>query len=377
MQKEFIGVGFVTKIKEIIKERKPEKILLVTGKQSYINSGAKEKIENQLENIDRYYFSDFEINPKLEDIKTGVNLLKKNRCDLIIAVGGGSVIDVAKSINILAKHKENDLLGYIKGESEIEKKGLPLIAIPTTAGTGSEATHFSVVYVDKIKYSLAHKYMLPDYAIIDAALSYNLPKNIAASSGMDALSQAVESYWAVNSTEDSRDYAAQAIRTILKVLELAVSGDNQAKEEMSTAAHSAGKAINISKTTAPHALSYPITSEYGVPHGHAVALTLGYFFDINSNIIDYSIVDGRGYKHISEIMKNIFSMFECGSAEETRDKWFQLMFDLGLETNLNKLGIKIKSDIHKIVDKVNIERLSNNPVRIEKKDLILLLERGI
>ena len=377
MQKEFIGVGFVTKIKEIIKERKPEKILLVTGKQSYINSGAKEKIENQLENIDRYYFSDFEINPKLEDIKTGVNLLKKNRCDLIIAVGGGSVIDVAKSINILAKHKENDLLGYIKGESEIEKKGLPLIAIPTTAGTGSEATHFSVVYVDKIKYSLAHKYMLPDYAIIDAALSYNLPKNIAASSGMDALSQAVESYWAVNSTEDSRDYAAQAIRTILKVLELAVSGDNQAKEEMSTAAHSAGKAINISKTTAPHALSYPITSEYGVPHGHAVALTLGYFFEINSNIIDYSIVDGRGSKHISEIMKNIFSMFECGSAEETRDKWFQLMFDLGLETNLNKLGIKIKSDIHKIVDKVNIERLSNNPVRIEKKDLILLLERGI
>ena len=377
MQKEFIGVGFVTKIKEIIKERKPEKILLVTGKQSYINSGAKEKIENQLENIDRYYFSDFEINPKLEDIKTGVNLLKKNRCDLIIAVGGGSVIDVAKSINILAKHKENDLLGYIKGESEIEKKGLPLIAIPTTAGTGSEATHFSVVYVDKIKYSLAHKYMLPDYAIIDAALSYNLPKNIAASSGMDALSQAVESYWAVNSTEDSRGYAAQAISTILKVLELAVSGDNQAKEDMSKAAHLAGKAINISKTTAPHALSYPITTEYGVPHGHAVALTLGYFFDINSNIIDYSIVDGRGYKHISEIMKNIFSMFECGSAEETRDKWFQLMFDLGLETNLNKLGIKIKSDIHKIVDKVNIERLSNNPVRIEKKDLILLLERGI
>ena len=377
MQKEFIGVGFVTNIKEIIKERKPKKILLVTGKQSYINSCAKEKIENQLESIERDYFSNFEINPKIEDIKTGVNLIQKNRYDLIIAVGGGSVIDVAKAINILAKQKENDLLGYIKGTSVINKKGLPLVAIPTTAGTGSEATHFSVVYVDKIKYSLAHKYMLPDYAIIDAALSYNLPKNIAASSGMDALSQAVESYWAVNSTEDSRDYAAQAIRTILKVLELAVSGDNQAKEEMSTAAHSAGKAINISKTTAPHALSYPITSEYGVPHGHAVALTLGYFFEINSNIIDYSLVDGRGSKHISEIMKNIFSMFECGSAEETRDKWFQLMFDLGLETNLNKLGIKIKSDIHKIVDKVNIERLSNNPVRIEKKDLILLLERGI
>ena len=112
-----------------------------------------------------------------------------------------------------------------------------MVAIPTTAGTGSEATHFSVIYIDNVKYSLAHDFMLPDYAIVDAKLSFNLPCHIAATSGIDALSQAIESYWSVKSTEKSKSIASKAIILILRVLKDAVRGDKQAKIIMSRAAH--------------------------------------------------------------------------------------------------------------------------------------------
>jgi len=207
-QKELIGVGCIKSIKEIIKETRAKKILLVTGKQSYIDCNAKSQIDKILNNIYTEQFNQFEVNPKLDSVYTGIALLKNTKFDIIIAVGGGSVIDMAKTINILAVQKDGDLVKYIDDNTLIIEKGLPLVAIPTTAGTGSEATHFSVVYIDNVKYSLAHRFMLPNYAIIDAELSFNLPSHIAAASGMDALSQAVESYWAVKSTEESKKYAS-------------------------------------------------------------------------------------------------------------------------------------------------------------------------
>ena len=112
---------------------------------------------------------------------------------MIIAIGGGSVIDMGKLINILDAQSNKNVSQLIKNSALVQSKGLPLIAIPTTFGTGSEATHFAVVYINKVKYSLAHSYILPDYAIVEPALSYKLPSKIAATSAMDALSQAVES----------------------------------------------------------------------------------------------------------------------------------------------------------------------------------------
>ena len=280
-QKEFIGLGAIDKAKEIIKEIGAKKVLLVTGKKSYGNSGAKGKLEKILSDVYVEQFDQFEVNPKLEDVCTGVDILNNTKFDLIIAVGGGSVLDMAKLINILAVQIEDDLLLYINDSKLISKRGLPLVAIPTTSGTGSEATHFSVVYVDSVKYSLAHDLMLPNYSIVDAELSFNLSPHIAAATGMDALSQAVESYWAVKSTEESKKYAEEAIKLILPVIEDAVSGNNRSKEIMSKAAHLSGKAINISTTTAPHAISYPITTHFGLQHGHSVALMLGNFFVIN------------------------------------------------------------------------------------------------
>ena len=368
-QKEFIGVGCINNIKEIIKETRAKKILLVTGKQSYIRCNAKSQIDEILNNIYTEQFNQFEVNPKLDDVYTGVRLLKNTKFNLIIAVGGGSVIDMAKLINILRAQKDNDLVKYINDNVLITEKGLPLVAIPTTAGTGSEATHFSVVYVDNVKHSLAHHFMLPDYAIVDAELSYNLPSHIAAASGMDALSQAVESYWSVKSTEKSKKIASKAIALILGYLEEAVAKDKNARVKMSKAANLSGKAINITTTTAPHAISYPITTYFGLQHGHAVSLVLGCFFEINYNFKDVDIIDPRGREYIRKTMKEVYSMFGVKSALGCKNKWNQLMDGVGLDRNIHSVGILTKGDFDKIINNINLERLSNNPVKISTSKL--------
>ena len=368
-QKEFIGVGCINNIKEIIKETRAKKILLVTGKQSYICCNAKSQINEILNDAYTEQFNQFEVNPKLDDVYTGVRLLKNTKFNLIIAVGGGSVIDMAKLVNILGAQKDNDLIKYITDNVLITEKGLPLVAIPTTAGTGSEATHFAVVYVDNVKHSLSHRFMLPDYAIVDAELSYSLPSHITAASGMDALSQAVESYWAVKSTQESKKFASEAIVLILGVLQSAVLGDKKSRIIMSKAAYLAGKAINITTTTAPHAISYPISTYYGLQHGHAVALTLGHFFEINYNFKDINVTDPRGINYLKNIMKELYDMFGTKSALECKNKWYGIMEAIGLEDNAKNIGISTEYEIDEIIDNINLQRLSNNPVRVSKNTL--------
>ena len=366
-QKEFINVGAINKLEEIIKEHHATNVLLVTGKQSYISSGAKGKLDKILVNINVEQFNQFDINPKIDDVYTGVKLLTNTKFNLIIAIGGGSVVDMAKLINILSAQKNDDLLSYINDSALIAIKGIPLVAIPTTSGTGSESTHFAVVYVDKIKYSLAHHFMMPDYVIIDPELSYNLPQHIAAASGMDALSQAVESYWAIKSTDESKKYASKAIKLIINAIQDAVNGDKKARVAMSKAAHLAGKAINITTTTAPHAISYPITTYFGLQHGHAVALTLGYFFVINYDLQKANITDARGKEYLKSIMEELFVMFDVNSAEKCRDKWYKLMHSIGLETNMDNIGISTEIEIDKIINSINIRRLNNNPVQVSEQ----------
>ena len=372
-QKEFIGAGSIKNVKKILEENSAKKVLLVTGKKSFITSGAQNKLDEILKGIHTEQFDQFEVNPKLESVYAGIEILNNTKFDLVIAVGGGSAIDMAKLINILAVQKNTILLDYINDSKLIEGCGLPLVAIPTTSGTGSEATHFSVVYVDKIKHSLAYHFMLPNYAVVDTELSYNLPAHIAAAGAMDALSQAVESYWAVKSTEKSKKYAAEAIKLILSVIEDAVSGNKRAREVMSKAAHLAGKAINITTTTAPHAISYPITTYYGLQHGHAVALTLGYFFEINYSFNDDDIVDRRGVDYLKNIMEDLYIMFQVKTANECKNKWFSLMSTIGLDIEIKDIVMSAE-EINRIVRSVNMKRLANNPVRICEEQIRKIFE---
>src|SRR3712207_9423070 len=127
-----------------------------------------------------------------------------------MGVGGGTALDIAKSVRLLAA-QGSDPRRCVTGAEPITARGVPLIAVPTTAGSGSEATQFAVVYIDGVKHSLDHPWVRPDYSVVDPALSLGLPAAIAASTGMDALAHAIESYWSVRSTDESRRYAADAI----------------------------------------------------------------------------------------------------------------------------------------------------------------------
>ena len=273
MAKEYIGLGTIKSLVEIFDTVAPNYVLLVTGKDSYASSGASSLVEPYLSGFKCTRFYDFYANPALEDIEKGIQIFRKVSPDIVVAVGGGSVMDMAKAINILSQN-EGNAREYIEGK-EIVQKGKPLVAIPTTAGSGSEATHFAVAYINGRKYSLAHHSMMPDWAIADPEFTYRLPKKITAATGMDALSQSIESLWSLKATEESKRYARESAVLVLQNLRQAVNEpDSISRDAMMRAAHLSGKAINISKTTASHAMSYPLTVHFGIPHGHAVALTL-------------------------------------------------------------------------------------------------------
>ncbi|MBI2654878.1 phosphonoacetaldehyde reductase [Candidatus Woesearchaeota archaeon] len=373
-QKEYFGLNSIINLKKILSKYKPKSIFLVTGKNSYEKCGAKSILDKILKGYNVIHFYDFDVNPKLLDIKKGIKLFKKNKCDFIIAIGGGSVMDVAKSVNSFAANdgKPED---YLQKGKSIEKKGKVLVAIPTTAGSGSEATKFAVIYLNKTKYSLDNEFIIPDYAIIDPQFIMNLQKSITSSAGMDALSQGIESYWSVHSTNQSKKYSRGAIKLAIRNLAKAVNGNKSSRIAMAKAAHLAGKAINISKTTACHAISYPITSYFNVPHGHAVALTIPSMLKYNLDINENDMIDKRGVKYVKKTINEIVKLLGYANVNDASIKIQNLMKQIGLSTKLSELGIKTNEDIEIIIKNgFNPGRVRNNPRLLTEQALRKILE---
>ena len=376
-QKIFLGYDSYKKLYSILEELSPKKIFLVTGKKSYFLSGAKNLLSEFINKYEYFRFYDFETNPKLKDLINGINIFNREKCDIIIGVGGGSVMDIAKSISILATQK-GDLEEFIKGEISLKERQIPSIMIPTTAGTGSESTHFSVTYINKIKYSLAHYSLLPDFVILDPIFTKNLPPYITACTSMDALCQAIESFWSNNSTEESRMYSKQAIELVMSYIIKNVNNPNTiSREKMLIASNLAGKAINIAKTTVAHSVAYPITSYFNIPHGHAVVLTLPHFIEFNNDISLKNIQDSRGVKFVKDRMSELFTALKVETANEAKDKILSIMKEIKLETELSKLGID-KDNIDVIVENgFNLQRMKNNPRVVDEKDLRILINKAI
>lgn len=329
---EFIGRGAICHLNQQLRGN----VLLFT--QTSVYALFERILKSQMENVSVTLYTKISSNPQREEIQTAQDVLKNKKFDRIIAFGGGSVIDFAKAYRFY------------------EERKTPLIAIPTTAGTGSQATQFAVVYVNGIKTSLDNSKILPDIVIADSSFVENAPVYVKACCAMDAYCQAIESFWAKNSTEESKKYALQAVELCHEYLIDAVTtNDSVANEKMTLAAHLAGKAINISRTTAAHALSYKITSKYGIPHGHAVALSISGLFAANC-------------ESIPDI--NVLLQAMNLSKSAVRNYFHSLMQKIGMEDDLVKLGI---NDINEIVDSVNLQRLENNPKNLSRDDLINIL----
>jgi alcohol dehydrogenase class IV len=224
--------------------------------------------------------------------------------------------------------------------------------------------------MDGRKYSLAAPSLLPTVSILDARFTDGLPPYITACTGIDALCQATESFWANGATEESRGFARQAIALLVEHLVPAVKeGAVSARDQLLKAANFAGKAINISKTTAPHALSYAITSIYDVPHGHAVALTLGNFFPLHEAVTEDCLQGGYDRDTFSRLMSELYALFSVENGQAARAFWYDLMTQCGLETNPSALGLASDAAIAEIVAAVNLERLGNHPVKLSVDQL--------
>ncbi len=342
-------------------------VFLVTGKASYSSCGAESALAEVLRDFRTCRFSDFGPHVRLSDVEKGVDCLRRRRYDLVLAVGGGTVLDMGKLLAVSLSQKE-PLAQVVSSRLALQERRTGFIAVPTTAGSGSEATHFAVVYVDGKKCSLAHASLRPDVVLIDPVLTASAPPRLTAIAGLDALCQAVESFWAVNATERSRGRAEKAIRLVLGHLaECVHDPKSDSRRAMCLAAHLAGRAIDVSKTTACHAISYPLTFQFGIPHGHAVALTLGETLLFNSGATDGDVADRAEFPMCGR--RSIAWVCSWAAPRRgSRAKIDALIGQIGLETRLSDLGVAEAADRELVARNADSERLANNPRTMTRRD---------
>ena len=291
-----------------------------------------------------------------------------------MAVGGGSAIDVAKCIKlaVLAKEGNSALIPpLVSTRVECDGSKIPFIAIPTTAGTGSESTHNAVMYYEGAKQTVTNDGVLPDYAILEPTVLKTLPLYQKKCTMMDALCQGIESWWSVNSTEKSYEYSRKAIELIMTNWHKYIfENDDEAAAQIMLAANYGGRAINITATTAAHAMSYKITSLYGLPHGHAVAVCLP---EIWQYMVGHSrlCIDVRGEDYILDIFKKIAKAMGHHSASEAILQFRSMMHVMDLDRPESKNRI---DDIKVLSSSVNPVRLKNNPVQLDLNAITDLYE---
>ena len=243
--------------------------------------------------------------------------------------------------------------------------------MPTTAGSGAEATGFSVVYFGGDKYSFLHKSLIPDFVIGDVALIKDAPHHILASSAMDALAQAVESYWSVGGTDESRAFAKDAITlTWNSVLEAINARNVRSMADLIRGSNLAGRAINISKTTGNHALSYKITTDHGIPHGHCVGMLLPRFVDLHLRL---GMDNPQRAKYAIERQSEIFSILGYRDAAQFSAAYAALMDDLGLE-QFDALNKRHQFDAADVVSSVNVQRLGNHPITLTSDEMMSIFD---
>lgn len=357
-------------ISSVLDSRQVKRPFVVLDQSAYQASGAARILEPLLTQRATTRFTGFEVNPKLSDVERGIEAFRNSAADFVIAFGGGTSIDLAKLIGGLAV-QSHSARQIATGQAAIDVIGKPVMAIPTTAGTGSEATHFAVVYVDGNKHSVAHPSLLPRYAVVDAALTESLPPAMTAATGLDAFCQAIESIWAVAATEESLSYATEAATLAYENLVAATKAPTPAiRQAMCRASHLAGKAINLTKTTAPHALSYALTSRFGVPHGLAVAVTLAPLLAFNAEVTSDDCLDPRGVDAVQQRLKTVLNILGAADIETACGSISKLLTDLACPA----LGeICTADELRGIADSANAERLSNNPRRATSEQLFAVL----
>lgn len=349
--------------------------VFVVSDSSFPFLNIKDDIENM--GYPHVMFSDFIPNPVYEDVCKGIDLFQITKCDCILAVGGGSAIDVAKCIKlaILAKEGNTAIIPPLVSQRlPIDSAKIPFVAIPTTAGTGSESTHNAVMYYEGVKQTVTNDGVLPDYAILEPTVLKTLPLYQKKCTMMDALCQGIESWWSVNSTEESYEYSRKTVELIMANWRKYIfENDDEAAAQIMLAANYGGRAINITQTTAAHAFSYKITSLYKLPHGNAVAVGLPVIWEYMIGHLDRCI-DKRGVDYLEKIFKEISEAMGCKDPIDAIRTFEKMMLEMELA---NPVSTNREVDLKVLSTSVNPVRLKNNPISIDEQTAFYLYSRVV
>ena len=307
-------------------------------------------------------FSDFHPNPLYESVQSGVALFRSRRCDGMIAVGGGSAMDVAKCIKLYTTMEGDGAQGAFLRQT-IRPNDIPLLAMPTTAGTGSEATRFAVIYYQGVKQSVTHESSVPGTVLLDADVLKTLPLYHKKATMLDALSHAMESIWSLRSTEESRAWGERAIRGVMAHMDGYLANTDEGNAGMLLAANAAGKAINITQTTAGHAMCYKITSLFGCAHGHAAALCNRVLYPWMVQHME-RCADPRGQAHLRGALDLIAAAMGCDGAADGARRFARLFDELGLD-----VPTATREQFELMKRSVNPERLGNHPIALDMETI--------
>lgn len=351
------GSGRISELKELLNNAKSP---LLVSDPFFVESGLTDRIREIVGDIP--VFSNISPNPDVSEVNKCSALIRAKNIDAIIALGGGSAIDLAKAASIAVENIED----YHNGKP-VPREHLPIIAVPTTSGTGSEVTCVSVLTDRRTgkKAPVVSDSFFPKTALIDPELTCSLPPYMTASTGIDVLSHAVEGYWSKGHQPVCDALAIHAIKLVFKYLPTAYNeGSNtEAREKLAEASVMAGLAFSLPKTTSSHACSFPLTSIYHIPHGEACGLTLDYFTRVNGS-------DSRTQELAAELGFDSVNAFA--------NAIYELKKSLNLRLDLSDLNL----DDEQIGELVKISRhpnLYNNPVDISDEilfDLYYTLQGG-
>lgn len=370
------GTDVLRSLPQRLAELGSRRVLLICGERSFEASGAAAVLPELQARFEVHRWSDFRANTDHDDLVVGRQRVAESDPDTIVGIGGGSTLDMAKLLAALPLG--TDLAALIRsGKSDTTRDRL-LVLAPTTSGSGAEATHFAVVYVGEQKYSVAGAALRPDATLIDPSLTLSASAYQRATSGIDAVAQAIESLWANGATDLSRTYARQALPLLLDNIRGFVQHPTERGAEfMALGSHLAGRAIDISKTTAAHALSYGITKTCGLSHGHAVAVTLGPLIEAHGTMSEANLQPQLAAEVHARAMAEACSALDASSPRAAAENFVQLCTDIGLDVSLAAAGVETAPQRRRIAEGVNVQRLGNNPMQLGIEQLEgLLLAAG-
>ena len=356
------GSGKRAEIEKYIDETGGTRGVLVCSASVAKRGVANEFIKNSGGKI-KEIFTDIRPNPTTDNVDSCAELMRSCNADFAVALGGGSPMDCCKAAAAIARGSGKIAEYHTGGRARNAAQANPVIAFPTTSGTASEVTNISVLTdtAKGLKAPMNDPAMYPKIAIIDPELTLSVPPAVTASTGLDVLSHAIESYWSTLNQPLCSACSVYAAKLVFKYLEKAYNEPNnlEAREKMAQASITAGVAFSHPRTTGSHACSFPLTNLYGVPHGEACTFTLDYFVKFNADNADEN---GRIAAFARECgFKNAYEMANEISAMKKR---------MGMRSRLSEIGCTSDEQIAELTEKSMSMLMERNPIALSKQNIL-------